>query len=49
MANGDNENGHALERPFGSGSEGEESNVCDGAIIIMRIVYLPVAVNPNPL
>jgi hypothetical protein len=49
MANGDSENGHAPERPFESGSEDEESNVSDVSIIIVRIIYLPAAVNPDPL
>ena len=49
MSNGDNENGHAPERPFESGSEDEESNVGDGSVITVGIIYLPAAVNPNPL
>ena len=49
MANGDNENGHAPERPFESGSEDEESNVSDESIVIVRIIYSPAAVNPNLL
>ena len=49
MANGDNQNGHAAERPFESGSEDEESNVSDGTIIIVIIIYLPAAVNPDLL
>ena len=49
MTNGDNENGHAPERPFESGSEDEENNSSDGSIIIVRIIYLPAAVNPNLL
>ena len=38
MANGDNQNGQAAERPFESGSEDEESNVSDGTIIIVIII-----------
>ena len=49
MTNGDNQNGHAPEMPFESGSEDEENNSSDGSIIIVRIIYLPAAVNPNLL
>jgi hypothetical protein len=49
IPNGDDLNGHTAERPFESGSEDEESNVSEGFIIILIIIYLPVTVNPDPL